>query len=565
VTLHPVVRVVFDPEARTERLPLYADGPLEVTGRRSARVPAGESVSFASYFNAFPAGQWRSSTTVREVVLAIELAGEGLLTVHRSNGSGRAVEFARRQVAGAHAEEFRLDLDANADGGWIWFDLAADGAALELREATWWVEGEPRESRLATLSMTTMDKPEFALGVLRRIAGEPVALAALDEVLVVDQGSRKVAEHSDFAAVSSALDGRLRVIDQPNLGGSGGFARGMLEVLDAGRSGSVVLLDDDVELEPESLARAVAFAAFTSAPTIVGGHFFDLQRPRELHAFSEAVSVDDFDWGPVGPGRHDFGREPLRAASRLHAPARADYNGWWFCLLPVDVLRAVGLSLPAFLKWDDAEYGLRAAAAGFPTVSLPGMAIWHVSWLDKNDALGWQSFFHARNRLVAALVDARAPGRRLPWRNLELDVRYLLTADYHVVELRHLAYESVWAGPETLHGELATRLPAVRETMREFPSGVTAPAPEELPAGALPAAKGRWWRVMWYRDVSVVSSDGEVLQRHVRDVPTLRRMLRRAFADYRRMRREWRSLGSAYRAALPELTSPETWRRTLGL
>ena len=74
------------------------------------------------------------------------------------------------------------------------------------------------------------------------------------------------------------------------------------------------------------------------------------------------------------------------------------------CLIPTEVIRTIGLSLPVFIKWDDAEYGLRARAHGFPTVSLPGAAVWHVSWGDKDDLVGWQSYFHERNRLITALL-----------------------------------------------------------------------------------------------------------------------------------------------------------------
>jgi len=597
-----VARVVFDPEARPDRLRLYADGDLDVVGRYGARVASGRSVSFATYFNAFPAWHWRTFTLVREVALSIELEGTGALTLWRSDATGAAVVVEQRHCEGALAETIRVDLEPNVDGGWLWFDLEAGAQGIELKRASWQVDAVSRESRLATLSMTTMDKSDFALGVLGRIAGEPAALAALDEVIVIDQGSKKVANDPAFAATVAALGGRLRLIDQANFGGSGGFSRGMLEVLGAERSSSIILLDDDVELEPESIARGVAFAAYTTSPTIVGGHFFDLNRPLQLHAFSEAVSLDDFDWGPIGPGRHDFGARSLRDSAWLHEPSRPDYNGWWFCLIPIEIIEAIGLSLPAFLKWDDAEFGLRAGAAGFPTVSLPGMAVWHITWLDKNDSLGWQAFYHARNRLLAALVDERGPGHRLPQKNFALDVRYLLTMDYHVAELRHLAYESVLAGPESLHPELGTRLPEVRAVMRGYPSGIPVPLGDETLAKAtqLPPLSGarlalvatglvlrqwftrrstvpdepearvayseaRWWQLARYRHVLAVSSDESVYQRHRLDPLTFRRMLRRAVADRRRMRREWARLGARYRAARADLVSPNTWRRTLDL
>ena len=73
------------------------------------------------------------------------------------------------------------------------------------------------------------------------------------------------------------------------------------------------------------------------------------------------------------------------------------------------MIREIGLSLPLFIKWDDAEYGLARQAAGFPTVSLPGAAVWHVSWIDKDDLVGWQAYFHERNRLITTLLHSPYP------------------------------------------------------------------------------------------------------------------------------------------------------------
>ena len=80
------------------------------------------------------------------------------------------------------------------------------------------------------------------------------------------------------------------------------------------------------------------------------------------------------------------------------------------------LVREIGLSLPIFIKWDDAEFGLRANEAGYPTVSLPGAAVWHVPWTDKDDTIDWQAYYHARNRMLAALLHSPYPrgGRLIP-------------------------------------------------------------------------------------------------------------------------------------------------------
>ena len=56
----------------------------------------------------------------------------------------------------------------------------------------------------------------------------------------------------------TALGSKLRVIEQPNLGGSGGFSRAMSEAVSRGDSDYVLLLDDDVVCELEGILRAVA-------------------------------------------------------------------------------------------------------------------------------------------------------------------------------------------------------------------------------------------------------------------------------------------------------------------
>ena len=249
----------------------------------------------------------------------------------------------------------------------------------------------------------------------------------------MDQGTQQVRDDPAFPAAREPLGVKLRVLEQQNLGGSGGFARAMLETLDGGRSDHVLLLDDDVVCEPEGIARAVAFADLARTPTIVGGHMFSMYQRSVLHAFAEVVLPWQFRWAAAPATRHghDLSTANLRSTPWLHRRADVDYNGWWMCLIPTAVLRDVGLSLPVFIKWDDAEYGLRAAAAGYPTVSLPGAAVWHVPWTDKDDSVDWQAYFHARNRFVAALLHSPFEhGGRMVRESLAIQVKHLMAMQY---------------------------------------------------------------------------------------------------------------------------------------
>ena len=95
---------------------------------------------------------------------------------------------------------------------------------------------------------------------------------------------------------------------------------------------------------------------------------------------------------------------PLRQTPWLHRRIDVDYNAWWMCLIPRAVAEELGLPLPLFIKWDDAEYGLRARSRGYRTATVPGIAIWHMSFLEKDDTSDWQAYFHYRNRFVAAAL-----------------------------------------------------------------------------------------------------------------------------------------------------------------
>ena len=64
------------------------DAANSLNSRRSITVNAGQSLSFGTYFNAFPASYWRRWTDLQKVVLSVQTRGEGMVIVYKSNGRG---------------------------------------------------------------------------------------------------------------------------------------------------------------------------------------------------------------------------------------------------------------------------------------------------------------------------------------------------------------------------------------------------------------------------------------------------------------------------------------------
>ena len=628
---HVLQKTVLPVDRDPDLLPLYVDPetwsvideePVRVSnraqlgnilGRTTARIAAGRRVSFGTYFNAFPAAYWQHWTAVRNVTLTVRTDGIGTILVYRSNGEGVHQRLESVEVQGATTSSFDLVLDRYSDGGFIWFDIVADESDVRFEGAEWTTELEPVREGRASIGITTYNKPDYCVRTLENLAASPDVLDVLDRIFVVDQGDRRVDAEEAYPTVAEKLGETLQIITQPNLGGSGGFARAMSETLQRPESDFVQLLDDDVEIEPESIRRSVVFGRFATVPTIVGAHMFDLLDRPKLHAWAEVVDDAPFMWRALYQEKlpHDFSASNLRQTRMLHMRLDADYNGWWMCLIPTSIIREVGLPLPAFIKWDDAEFCLRARDAGYPTVSLPGAALWHVSWVGKDDSIDWQAYFHARNRIVAGLLHSPVPrGGTLIRHSRRMDLKHLMMMQYYPVALRHRALRDVLSGPDHMWGNLATAMPAARALAAEHPetvvhrdSGVPlrsrrgrlvfkrtkrnefdsptglrlrwftlttllshwfhAPRPENLAQPEVEFGKGdaHWWRLPLYDSAIVSAADGSGKNVYTRDRAKYRAMLLDSVRLHRRLQREWPKLSQQYRAAQERLTSVDGWNR----
>ncbi len=590
--------------------------PDQIESRTALRVPLGDKVSFGTYFNAFPASYWRRWTVVSEVVLTVLLRGRGAsVTVYKSMANGRSqrVDSASTGTDVAGTFSFELSLKPFVDGGWYWYDVVAgdEDAVVESAEWTAEVPADRAEHGTVDIAITTMNRPDFCAKLIAQLGNDDDLSPYLDEVLVMEQGNDKVVDSEYFPAAEKSLGGRLRMIEQGNLGGSGGYARGQLESVRKGTATYAMMMDDDVVCEPEGVIRAVTFGDLARRPTIVGGHMFSIYSRSRLHSFGEIIQPWRFWWmTPLdGFSDWDLAARNLRSARWLHKRTDVDFNGWFMCLIPRKVLEDIGLSLPLFIKWDDSEYGLRAKEAGYPTVTFPGAAVWHVPWTDKNDAVDWQAYFHHRNRFVAALLHSPYPrGGRMVRESLNHQIKHLVSLQYSTAEIRHQALLDVLAGPQQLHTDLPTKLTEINAYRKQFVDAQLQADPDafppvrrkkpprkgrgddevpgrlsqlitaglapirqlrptrelaqEFPEAELSAMDAKWYRLARYDSAIVSMNDGASAALYQRDPAHYRDLLKRTMEIHQRLHREWPRLAEEYRAALGEVTSPAAWEET---
>jgi galactofuranosylgalactofuranosylrhamnosyl-N-acetylglucosaminyl-diphospho-decaprenol beta-1,5/1,6-galactofuranosyltransferase len=583
--------------------------------RTTLEIGTESEVSFATYFNAFPASYWRRWSTLESVVLRVELTGSARVDVYRSKATGARITVGGTGLSSGDTgrpavAEFEVGLDPFEDGGWIWFDITTD-TAVTVHSAGWYAARPAAGRADIAVGIPTFNRPADAVNALVALTSDPLVDEVIGAVIVSDQGTKKMRDHPGYAAAAAPLGNRLSVHDQHNLGGSGGYSRVMYEALKNTDCEQILFMDDDIRIEPDSVLRALAMNRFAKAPTLVGGQMLNLQEPSHLHIMGEVVDQENFMWtaAPHAEYDHDFAKYPLsdekERSKLLHRRIDADYNGWWMCMIPRQVAEEMGQPLPLFIKWDDADYGLRAAEHGYGTVTLPGAAIWHMAWSDKDDAIDWQAYFHLRNRLVVAAMHWDGSVGGLLASSVKATLKHLLCLEYSTVAIQTKAMSDFLAGPEHIFSILESALPDVHRIRKQFPDAVVLPGATALPPPsnkirkkikiptsppriAIRLARGvihqlkahdpvnherpqlnvatqdaRWFVLCKVDGVTVTTADGRGVVYRQRDRAKMFALLGASLRQHLRLARKFNRMRKTYREALPVLTSKQKWETVL--
>ncbi len=391
---------------------------------------AGESASFDTYFNLFPHPEYAKYCNVKKPVLMLEAQGRYRIDFFEQRKSGK-VCLKTCFEDGDCAEE--CNLSGAHEGGYTFFTLTAESDCVF--ESGAWASEKTQERRIKiAVIICTYNREQYVRANVMRVAeamdADPDRKARVHLYIIDNAGSLGL-ESGDF----------YTVIKNRNLGGAGGFARGMYEAAKDKSFTHMLLMDDDIYFDFSTLERTYFMLGALTAEhrnASVGGAMLIMDKPYIQYEFGGRF--DGLIFRSLNSKLDVRRTESLLKNENAPAP---NYNAWWYCCMPISCVHEYGLPMPFFIKSDDVEYGLRAIDE---LILTSGLAVWHQDFGAKYT--GTLEYYIKRNGAVAAAM-------RMPTGSLKAAIRYayfmfknLSLKNYDCVELIYKAYLDFRAGSE---------------------------------------------------------------------------------------------------------------------
>ena len=418
----------------------------------------GEWIDFNGYFNLFYIEKRKKYTNQETLTLHLEVGDCQAVRLIHDETMIREIELS------GQPEPLTLEFPyQETDKGVFWFSVKPGiSSKSDVPQLSGWYEGKCQEEKSVRIA-----------AVVCAFKREPYVLRNLKSVLrflerpenasmnlcywLVDNG-RTLSEHEEISRLAAQHPDTIRIIPNRNVGGAGGFTRGMIEAIEEKeRLGltHVQMMDDDAVMDP--FVRAYGFLGMRKdewEDITLGG---SLWREDFLYIqqaagewFEEFVVKNDF---PLADLRdfHTCTDKYMCEAVHKNTP----YSGWWCCCMSLNLVRPDNLPIPLFLHHDDIEFGIRNQKAGI--VFLNGFGVWHKGF--ELTFTGVNTYYDVRNTLITtALIEKERSQTEILkwiWKRITVDI---IEFRYGEMRLAYQAFYDFCRGPEWLSKTDAEKL-----------------------------------------------------------------------------------------------------------
>lgn len=386
--------IVFPQNRCDETADLYykSTKPIKPLNKYSAELQPDCSLSLFSYFNSFSMYRWNTYTSIHTLDMNVILTGSG------------TVKLMHQTITYTHClqeQHFSFDIEDQVlihienlpKDGFCYATITSEkNSPVILKRAFFSSETEEKHNIHIAIATCTFRREAYITANMERIYEEVLENTASQlrehlNIYIVDNGQTLSADQF--------IHKKIALIPNANTGGSGGFTRGLIEILHQKEQDSythALLMDDDIELDTESLERTYSFLCCLKESyidSVIGGAMLRNDNPCILEE-SGANWKGKLD--SLGRGLNLSQTDALFQYDTL---PNAEYQAWWYCCIPLSLIDPDNLPLPFFIHDDDIEYGLRNYKQ---VIQLNGICVWHNTFENKRPST--LEYYDVRNHLI---------------------------------------------------------------------------------------------------------------------------------------------------------------------
>ena len=581
MSVFPLARIQIPaPQFSEPTLYVRSSGTIDSSGLHLSKDGR---ATFDTAFGVFAAGRWSRLTSITDLVAMMHISGRALVELIAYAGGVDTVIASSDEGGTLSCDDIRA---VSAESFYVAVTALEDGVIV--RGGEWGTNTPPTRNVHLGVAITTFNRQDYVLATIDKLVALEADVPSVHghlQVIVVDN-ARNLQPNIPASAP-------VRVLPNPNLGGAGGFARGLIEFREGGWSTHVVFMDDDISLEPESIVRTISLLSYADSPDLcVHGAMISEEQP-----WMQFEAGSAYEFRSVYPLRAHGRGIDLRQRSEVvhdHLEVALDYSAWWFTVFPMHI--GVDNPLPVFVRGDDVAFGLMHT--GQHTVTLNGISVWHADFALKNNPSSL--YYEVRNfALIDTLVFDDHKRWHLAWRYLGFGFRNAYSHRYASAEYMIWGMKDFLAGPdEWMKIDHSAKHDEIRHVSEEKAGplsedlkslGFTPPKSKPVRLGGFLLSPllggGRWIpkslrsgnigvAQIDVRAVGLAIRHDKILYRHPRfeegfvcerDSKRFRAVQHDVFATTWQLLRTYKKLKKAYREKYPDLVSTESWKTRCGI
>ena len=421
--------------ADAEKLYFHTDNKC-ICSDNNIIMKRGAVLSLDTYFNSMPVSQYLEYTDIKDISVYVKTRGHFRAETVLLSQEGEQILKSTEIFSDGESEIFNDTVNTEKSAAILFARLTALDDNCIFEGGFYKTSASGGNIRIA-IAVCTYKREEY---IIRNALNFSRIFGNSDSVSYFIADNACTLEKNDLPE-----NDNIHLFHNRNLGGSGGFSRGIYEILESGEDYThIILTDDDINIDWRVLEKLSSFLSLLKpefSELCAGGGMFDRDCQcvqYEAGALCRNRSLEGIEMNLDMSDRNNI----LRAMSA----EKPDYCGWWCCCMPVSMVRKNGFPLPLFIKFDDVEYALRGKMNFIMPV---GICVWHENFEKKYQPL--LEYYITRNSLITYSLENDNLPLKTIIRNFMSTISGLVFMQrYKTADIIIKAYEDYLKGAEFL-------------------------------------------------------------------------------------------------------------------